>query len=79
MVSHDFHDSDIEAISSIPPGMDFGVGVINGKNLNVESPEWIADGIRKVLRVIPPERVCTPTARSPGSSTSWPSGRSSPW
>jgi 5-methyltetrahydropteroyltriglutamate--homocysteine methyltransferase len=37
--------------------MDFGVGVIDGKNLNVESPEWIADGIREVLRVIPPERV----------------------
>jgi 5-methyltetrahydropteroyltriglutamate--homocysteine methyltransferase len=37
--------------------MDFGVGVINGKGLNVGSPEWIADGIRKVLRVIPPERV----------------------
>jgi len=57
MASHGFHDSDIEAISSIPSGMDFGVGVIDGKNLNVESPQWIADGIRKVLRVIPAERV----------------------
>jgi 5-methyltetrahydropteroyltriglutamate--homocysteine methyltransferase len=57
MASHHFHDSDIEAISTIPADMDFGVGVIDGKNLNVESPEWIASGIRKVLQVIPPERV----------------------
>jgi methionine synthase II (cobalamin-independent) len=57
MASHGFHDSDIQAISTIPAGMDFGVGVINGKNLNVETPQWIADGIRKVLTVIPPERV----------------------
>jgi hypothetical protein len=50
MASRHFHDSEIEAISSIRPAWNFGVGVINRKNLNEESPEWIADGIREVLR-----------------------------
>lgn len=57
MSSHGFHDSDIAAISTIPSDKDFGVGVVNGKSLVAESPEQVAAGIRKVLDVIPPERV----------------------
>jgi 5-methyltetrahydropteroyltriglutamate--homocysteine methyltransferase len=57
MASHGFSDLDVKAIESIPADKDFGVGVINGKSLIVETPEQIADGIRKVLTVVPPERV----------------------
>lgn len=57
MASHGFHASDIAAIGTIPSDKDFGIGVINGKDLNAESPEWIASGIRKVLDVVPPERL----------------------
>jgi 5-methyltetrahydropteroyltriglutamate--homocysteine methyltransferase len=61
MASHGFDDTDIAAISSIPDHMDFGVGVINGKTLVVESPEQVAAGIRKVLDVVPAERVMVHT------------------
>ena len=57
MSSHGFHQSDIDAISTIPADKDFGVGVVNGKNLVAESPEQVAAGIRRVLEVVPPERV----------------------
>ncbi len=61
MASHGFDDTDIKAISSIPDDKDFGVGVVNGKSLVAESPEQVAAGIRKVLTVIPPERVMVHT------------------
>ena len=61
MASHGFDKSDIDAISTIPDDKDFGVGVINGKDLHVESPGQVADGIRKVLQVVPPERVMVHT------------------
>lgn len=57
MASHGFHQSDIDAIATIPDDKDFGVGVINGKDLHAESPEAVAAGIRKVLDVVPPERL----------------------
>jgi 5-methyltetrahydropteroyltriglutamate--homocysteine methyltransferase len=57
MASHAFDDSDVQAISTIPSDKAFGIGVINGKSIVVESPEFVAGGIRKVLRVVPPERV----------------------
>jgi methionine synthase II (cobalamin-independent) len=49
MASHAFDDSDVQAISTIPSDKAFGIVV--------ESPEFVAGGIRKVLRVVPPERV----------------------
>lgn len=61
MCSHGFDDSDIKAISTIPEDKDFGIGAINGKSLVVESPEEVAAGIRKVLTVVPPERVMVHT------------------
>jgi 5-methyltetrahydropteroyltriglutamate--homocysteine methyltransferase len=61
MASHGFHQTDIDAISSIPDHMDFGVGVINGKSLVAESPEQVAAGIRRVLEVVPAERVMVHT------------------
>lgn len=57
MCSHGFDQSDIDAISTIPAGRDFGVGVINGKSLVAETPEQVAAGIRRVLEVVPPERL----------------------
>lgn len=57
MASHGFADSDIDAIKTIPDDKDFGIGVLNGKSLVVESPEFVADGIRKLARVVPPERI----------------------
>lgn len=57
MASHGFADSDIKAIATIPADKAFGIGVLNGKSLVVESPDWIADGIRKVMTVVPPERL----------------------
>ncbi|MGH2690439.1 MAG: hypothetical protein ACRDKW_16780 [Actinomycetota bacterium] len=61
MASHGFDDTDIEAIKSIPDDKDFGIGVINGKNIVVEDPEFVASGIRKVMQVIPPERLAVMT------------------
>ena len=57
MSSHGFHQSDIDAIASLPADKDFGVGVVNGKSLIAESAEDVAAGIRKVMGVIPPERL----------------------
>jgi methionine synthase II (cobalamin-independent) len=57
MASHGFHETDIKAISTLPSDKDFGVGVTNGKSIVAERPEWIADGVRKVLEVIPAERL----------------------
>lgn len=57
MASHGLHDTDVEAISTLPSDMDFGLGVANGKSIIAERPEWIADGVRKVLDVIPAERL----------------------
>ena len=41
MSSHGFHQSDIDAISTIPADKDFGVGVVNGKSLVAETPEQV--------------------------------------
>jgi 5-methyltetrahydropteroyltriglutamate--homocysteine methyltransferase len=57
MASHGFHDTDIEAISTLPSDKHFGLGVTDGKSIIAERPEWIADGVRKVLDVIPAERL----------------------
>ena len=57
MCSHGFDQSDIDAIATIPGDKDFGVGVVNGKSLVAESPEQVAGGIRRVLEVVPPERL----------------------
>jgi 5-methyltetrahydropteroyltriglutamate--homocysteine methyltransferase len=61
MASHGFHDTDIKAIKTIPADKSFGVGVINGKDIVVEDPEWIAAGIRKVVQVVDPARVAMMT------------------
>jgi 5-methyltetrahydropteroyltriglutamate--homocysteine methyltransferase len=38
-------------------GISLGLGVINVKSTDVETPEEIAARIRRALRVLPPERI----------------------
>jgi 5-methyltetrahydropteroyltriglutamate--homocysteine methyltransferase len=57
MASHGYDDTDITAIKTIPGDKAFGIGVINGKDIVVESPETVAAGIRKVLGAVNPERL----------------------
>lgn len=59
MASHEFTDT--KALSSWPADKDLGVGVVNVKNLNVETPEKIAGWIRETIAIVPPERVCLST------------------
>jgi 5-methyltetrahydropteroyltriglutamate--homocysteine methyltransferase len=48
---------DVAALKSLPPDMEAAVGVIDVRTSMVETPEIVADRIRKVLAVVPPERV----------------------
>jgi 5-methyltetrahydropteroyltriglutamate--homocysteine methyltransferase len=59
MASHNFEDT--KALSAWPAGLDLGIGALNVKDLNVESPEKIADWIRQTIAVVPPERVTVST------------------
>jgi methionine synthase II (cobalamin-independent) len=59
MASHGFTDT--KALSSWPAGKDLSIGVIDVKDLRVENPQRIADGIRQTIAVVPPERVCIST------------------
>lgn len=55
MASHDF--AEIDALRGWPRDKILGLGVLDGKNLNVESPERIADAIRRVAEIVPPEQI----------------------
>lgn len=57
MASNGFPDSEIDAISTLPADKDFGIGVTHGKSIVAETPEGIAANVRKVMEVIPPERL----------------------
>ena len=49
--------SDIEALASLPDDKEVGIGVIDIRTTMVETPEEVADRIRRVTAVVPPERV----------------------
>jgi 5-methyltetrahydropteroyltriglutamate--homocysteine methyltransferase len=49
--------TDIDALKSLPEDKEVGVGVVDIRTTMVETPEEIADRIRKVIDVVPPERV----------------------
>src|SRR3984893_7683983 len=51
----------IEALKSLPAGKEVQVGVLDIRTMMVESPEQVADRIRKVLKVLPAERVVLST------------------
>jgi 5-methyltetrahydropteroyltriglutamate--homocysteine methyltransferase len=48
---------DIDALKTLPDDKEVGIGVVDVRTTMVETPEQIADRIRKVLAVVPAERV----------------------
>lgn len=48
---------ELDALRAFPKNKVLGIGVIDAKNTMVESPELIADRIRKGLQVVPPDRL----------------------
>ena len=48
---------DVDALRSLPADKEVAVGVIDVRTSMVETPEEVADRIRKVIAVVPPERV----------------------
>ena len=47
----------IEALKSLPDDKEVAVGVLDIRTMMIETPEQVAVRIRKVLQVVPPERV----------------------
>jgi 5-methyltetrahydropteroyltriglutamate--homocysteine methyltransferase len=52
---------DVGVLKSLPAGKDVAVGVIDVRTLQIEKPEDVAARIRKVLEVVPAERVTLTT------------------
>ncbi len=48
---------DVDCLKSVPADKEVAVGVIDVRTTMVESPEQVADRIRKIIAVVPPERV----------------------
>jgi len=48
---------DVAALKSLPADKEVAIGVLDIRTSMVESPEQVADRIRKVIDVVPPERV----------------------
>ncbi len=48
---------DVDCLASLPADKEVAVGVIDVRTTMVETPEQVADRIRKVIAVVPPERV----------------------
>lgn len=59
MTSLDFVE--LDAFNEFPQDKVLGAGVIDSKNLMVEKAETVAERIRRVIEVVPPERVCVMT------------------
>jgi 5-methyltetrahydropteroyltriglutamate--homocysteine methyltransferase len=49
--------ADVAALESLPADKEVAVGVIDVRTSMVETPEQVAERIRKVIAVVPPERV----------------------
>jgi len=52
---------DLDALKSLPADKEVAIGVIDVRTTLVESPQQVAERIRKVLSVVRPERVCLTT------------------
>jgi 5-methyltetrahydropteroyltriglutamate--homocysteine methyltransferase len=52
---------DVGCLADMPKDKSVAVGVIDVRSLEIEAPEQVADRIRKVLRVVPAERVTLTT------------------
>jgi 5-methyltetrahydropteroyltriglutamate--homocysteine methyltransferase len=53
--------SDVDVLADLPADKRIAAGVIDVRNLEVEQPEQVAERIRKVIAVVPPERVTLTT------------------
>jgi methionine synthase II (cobalamin-independent) len=49
--------ADIGALKSLPDDKEVGIGVVDIRTTMIETPEDVADRIRKIIDVVPPERV----------------------
>jgi methionine synthase II (cobalamin-independent) len=49
--------ADIGALNSLPEDKEVGIGVVDIRTTMIETPEEIADRIRRIIDVVPPERV----------------------
>jgi len=49
--------TDLDALKTLPDDKEVGIGVLDIRTTMVETPEVVADRIRKVIDVVPPERV----------------------
>lgn len=54
-------EKELTAWKKYCPDKDIGVGVINHRNTLVETPEQVAEIIRKALKFVPAERLCVST------------------
>ncbi|HEY1775064.1 MAG TPA: hypothetical protein VGG41_02790 [Solirubrobacteraceae bacterium] len=52
---------DVDLLKSLPEDKDVQIGVLDIRTMQIESPEQVADRIRKVINVISPERVTLST------------------
>jgi 5-methyltetrahydropteroyltriglutamate--homocysteine methyltransferase len=52
---------DIDALKDLPKDKGVAVGVIDVRSLEVEAPEQVAERVRRVLQVVPAERVTLTT------------------
>jgi methionine synthase II (cobalamin-independent) len=52
---------DVDLLKALPEDKDVQIGVLDIRTLQIESPEQVADRIRKVINVISPERVTLST------------------
>ena len=48
---------DVDALKSLPADKEVAIGVIDVRTTMVESPQQVADRIRRIIAVVPPERV----------------------
>ena len=48
---------DIDTLKGLPDDKEVGIGVVDIRTMMVETPEVVADRIRKVIDVVPPDRV----------------------
>jgi methionine synthase II (cobalamin-independent) len=49
--------ADLDALQTLPADKEVAIGVVDVRTSMVETPQQIADRIRKVIAVVPPERV----------------------
>jgi methionine synthase II (cobalamin-independent) len=49
--------ADIDALTSLPEDKEVAIGVLDIRTTMIETPEEVADRVRKIIDVVPPERV----------------------